>query len=50
MNIALKRKFATLGKMLKNGITKPCKMGDKILLLATAPCANYFFNYQMQIQ
>lgn len=43
MNTALKRKISTLRKMLKNGITKPCKMGDKILLLATAPCANYYF-------
>lgn len=46
MNIALQRKLNTLKKMIKNGITKPCKMGDKILLLATAPCANYFFKYK----
>ena len=46
MDIALKRKFATLGKMLKNGITKPCKMGDNILLLATAPCVDYYFKHE----
>lgn len=41
---SLVKKFDTLSKILyKNKMTKPCKMGEKILLLATAPCANDFF-------
>ena len=46
MKDVINRKVNTLKKMLKNGVTKPHKMGNKILLLATAPCANYYFKYE----
>lgn len=41
-----KRKIKTLKIFIKNGLTKPAKLGDNILLLATAPCANYFLKYK----
>ncbi len=44
---SLQRKFKSLNKLLvSNKITKPVKLGDKILLLATAPCAADFFEYE----
>lgn len=46
MNL-LKRKIRSLNQLLfTNKITKPKKMGDKILLLATAPCVSDFFEYE----
>lgn len=44
---SLKRKIRSLNQLLfTNKITKPKKMGDKILLLATAPCVSDFFEYE----
>lgn len=40
------RKINSLNKLLfTNKITKPVKMGNKLLLLATAPCVSDFFEY-----
>lgn len=44
---SFKRKVRSLNQLLfTNKITKPKKMGDKILLLATAPCVSDFFEYE----
>lgn len=43
----IRRKIRSLNKLLfKNKLTKPRKMGEKILLLATAPCAKDFFEFE----
>ena len=39
----IKRKLESVWKLLvKNRISKPRKMGDKLLILATAPCVSHF--------
>lgn len=44
---SFKRKVRSLNQLLfTNKITRPKKMGDKILLLATAPCVSDFFEYE----
>lgn len=46
MNL-IRKKIQSLNKLLfTNKITKPRKMGDNILLLATAPCVSDFFEYE----
>ena len=40
----IRRKLNSLWKLLvKNKITKPCTMGTKLLILATAPCVKNYF-------
>jgi len=42
----IKRKLSSFRKIfISPGMTKPIKLGEKILLLGTAPSATYFFNY-----
>lgn len=44
---SFKRKVRSLNQLLfTNKITRPKKMGNKILLLATAPCVSDFFEYE----
>lgn len=44
--MSILRKLKTAEKILKNGITKPEKKGEKILLLLSAPSAQYYFDYE----